>query len=355
MAEGTDQSQKTEEPTPKKLREAREKGQIASSREVNHWFMILAATIGVLAFAPTMFREMAVLLGRFIERPHTLGGAGGVGPALTDMLGGLLLIMLVPVALLLAAAIASGLVQNGFLLAAEQIRPKLERVSPLGGVKRLFSLKSFAEFLKGLLKLAIVGSVLFFLMLPEFDGLERLTALPPVDLLWQIYELVLRLLIGTVAVMTVLAGLDVFYQRFEYRKQMRMSRQEVKEEMKQSEGDPLIKSRIRQIRMERARRRMMAEVPDADVVVTNPTHYAVALKYDRDTMEAPRLVAKGVDSLARRIREIARENDVPLVENPPLAQALYAGVELDQEIPPEHYKAVAEVISYVFALKKRKV
>jgi flagellar biosynthetic protein FlhB len=159
------------------------------------------------------------------------------------------------------------------------------------------------------------------------------------------------MLVGVCAIITVIAGIDFMYQKFEFQKSMRMSKQEIKDEMKQSEGDPMIKARLRQLRTERARKRMMAAVPDADVVITNPTHYAVALKYDIDEMPAPRLVAKGVDSIAQRMRKVAEENDVAIVENPPLARALHAGVQIDQDIPETHYKAVAEVIGYVWRLK----
>jgi flagellar biosynthetic protein FlhB len=171
------------------------------------------------------------------------------------------------------------------------------------------------------------------------------------DIAGEIERLVLKLLLGVLMALSVLAGLDYFYQRLNFLRSLRMSKREVKEENKQSEGDPLIKGRLRQIRMERARRRMMAAVPKASVVITNPTHFAVALKYEMGAAGAPRVVAKGKDLIALRIRDLARENDVPVVENPPLARALHAGVELDHEIPPEHYKAVAEIISYVFRLK----
>ena len=166
-----------------------------------------------------------------------------------------------------------------------------------------------------------------------------------------LHGLIGRLLIGVLAIITVIAALDFLYQKFEHLKQMRMSRQEIKDELKQTEGDPIIKQRLRQIRHDRARKRMMAAVPEASVVITNPTHFAVALKYEMDEMSAPVLIAKGVDHLAYRIREIAREAGIPIVENPPLAQALHAGVEVDDVIPPEHYKAVAEIIGYVFRLK----
>jgi flagellar biosynthesis protein FlhB len=211
------------------------------------------------------------------------------------------------------------------------------------------------EFIKGVIKLAIVAWIAYYLMAPELDRAEQLMDMDVIDVLAEIYWLVIRLMIGVVAFMLVVAVADYVYQRFEYMKQLRMSRQEIRDEHKQSEGDPQVKARLRQIRMDRARRRMMAAVPTADVVVTNPTHFSVALRYDSETMAAPSVVAKGVDTVAFRIRELAKQHDVPIVENPPLARALFAGVEIDQQVPEAHFKAVAQVISYVYRLKGRTI
>ena len=189
------------------------------------------------------------------------------------------------------------------------------------------------------------------LMMPSFNGLEQLVRMEIVAMPAILYTLTVKLLVGVLAIVTVIAVVDFLYQKFEFMKQMRMSRQEIKDEMKQSDGDPMVKQRLRQIRMERARQRMSAAVPGSSVVITNPTHYAVALKYELGEMDAPVLVAKGQDFIAAKIREIAKENDIPIVENPPLARALYAGVEIDEEIPGEHFKAVAEIIGYVMRLK----
>jgi flagellar biosynthetic protein FlhB len=352
MADDTDQSQKTEEPTQRKLDDARQRGQVASSREVNNWFILLAATVLVMVILPGMMRDIASIVVRFVEQPHLIRvEASSFAVQMEEVLIGISRAVAVAVGLLVVASITSGVSQNGFLLAPESIQPKLEKISLSKGLKRMFSMRSLMEFTKSILKLAIVTSVAIVLLVPEFEGIESKVGLEANFLLDNLYALVLRLLVGVLAVMTVVALIDYLYQRFEFMKQMRMTKQELKDEYKQTEGDPMVKSRLRQIRMERARRRMMAAVPDADVVITNPTHFAVALKYDADEMEAPQLVAKGADNLAHRMRELAEENDVPVVENPPLARALYSGVEIDQEVPPEHYKAVAEIIGYVFGLK----
>jgi flagellar biosynthetic protein FlhB len=232
--------------------------------------------------------------------------------------------------------------------------PSLEKISPLAGLKRIFSLRSFADFVKGLLKIAVVGGIVYVVITPSVGDLHKLVGMEIVQLLRVIVSLLNRLLFTVFAAMVVIAALDLFYQRYEHVKGLRMSRQEIKDEMRESEGDPMVKGRLRQLRMERARKRMMAEVPKADVVVTNPTHYAVALRYDPE-MSSPKVVAKGVDKVAQKIREIAKENDVPVVENPPLARGLYAAVEVDQEITPEFYKAVAEVIGYIYRMKRKKL
>jgi flagellar biosynthetic protein FlhB len=354
VAEETEDAQKTEEPTPRRLEEARRKGQVASSREVNHWFIILAGAISFMTLAPGMTKGVVHALSRFATEPDLVAtGRAGIGAALESMLGQVLLAVLPIIGLLVVAAILAGVVQSGLVFSAERIKPELSKISLAKGVKRLFSLKSIAEFVKSVLKLIIVGGVVTMLFIPIFDDLTSVTTMSTIDAMGLLQSLAVRLFIGVLAVMSVIAVIDFLYQRFEHMKSLRMSRQEIKDELKQTEGDPQVRARLRQIRTERARRRMMAAVPDADVVITNPTHFAVALKYDPREMAAPRVVAKGADMIAERIRELARENDVPLVENPPLARALFSSVELEDEIPAEHYKAVAEIISYVFRLKGR--
>jgi flagellar biosynthetic protein FlhB len=254
-------------------------------------------------------------------------------------------------ALLCAAAIGASLVQGGVVVSLERIQPSLDKISIIAGMKRLFSAKAIVEFVKGLLKITIVAAVATYLMVPEFASIEQLPQLESGATLELVRKLILKLFIGVVAVLTIIAGVDLVYQKLSMLRQLRMSRQEIRDEMKQTEGDPMIRQRLRQIRQERARRRMMAAVPEASVVITNPTHYAVALKYEMGKTAAPVCLAKGIDSLALRIREVAEEHDVPIVENPPVAQMLYPNVEIDEEIKPEHYRAVAEIIGYVLRLK----
>ncbi|PHQ66674.1 MAG: flagellar biosynthesis protein FlhB, partial [Sneathiella sp.] len=237
----------------------------------------------------------------------------------------------------------------------ERIKPKLEKISLLKGVKRLFSLKSFVEFLKGILKISLVGSVAALFVLPTMQQLPIIVSFSVPQVLELMQDQALLLLAGVVAVMSVVAGLDFMYQRYNHYKELRMTKQEIKDENKQTEGDPMIKSRLRAIRMERSRQRMMQSVPTADVVITNPTHFAVALKYSPDDERAPVVVAKGLDNIAFKIREIAEESNIPIVENPPLARALHKACDLNEEIPYEHFKAVAEIIGFVLRLNKKKL
>jgi flagellar biosynthetic protein FlhB len=353
MAEEQDDSQKTEEPTPKKLREAREKGEAAKSQEVNHWFMILAFAAIVGVFGSWLTGSVAETLRVLVERPHAFDlSHDGSRQVLIDILSKIGLAMLVPVLVIVAAALSAGLMQTGFIVSAEPLKPKFSKISLLEGFKRQFSSRTLMEFAKGLLKISLVGIVVMISLWPKRDQLNDLAQMEMLQLLEVLQDTALTVLIATLSMMTVIAAADFAFQRFQHTKKLRMSRQEVKDEFKQTEGDPMVKARLRQIRMERSRGRMMAAVPTADVVITNPTHFAIALKYEMEAMSAPIVVAKGVDHLAFRIREVAEENEIPLVENRPLARALYDSVELDQEIPPEHYKAVAEVIGYVMRLKR---
>lgn len=354
MADDSDDSQKTEEPTPKKLREAREKGEVARSQEVNHWFIILAFATTVGLLAPIFLAQLGRAMLPFLEQPHQIVlGGDSARLVLADLLWDVAKALALPFAATIAAALAANALQGGILVSAESLKPKLEKLSPLAGAKRLFGQRALVEFAKGVLKLSLVGTIITLLVMPRWQTYMDLPELSIEQLLLLLRQEALRVLIGVLAAMTAIAGADYMFQRFKTMQKLRMSRQEVKDEMRQSEGDPMIKARLRQLRQERARQRMMAAVPGADVVVTNPTHFAVALKYEGEVMNAPRVVAKGVDFMAQKIREVARENGVPLVENRPLARALYDGVEIDQEVPPAHYKAVAEVIGYVMRLRGR--
>lgn len=353
--EGQDQGQKTEEPTHKRLEEARKRGQLVSSREVGHLFLLSIMAMTISWGAPKLMANTKLLLFPFIQHPEDFDmSPHSIGVILRNVWTNGLIILLVPIIATVVAALAAGLMQNGFNLSIDPIIPKLEKISPLKGLGKLFSMRSLSEFIKGLLKMIIVSMVAWKVVSPDLVHFKQLPNYDMEGLLLFLLDLATRMMIGICIAMFFIALMDYLYQRHEFMKSMRMSKQEIKDEYKQQEGDPVIKQRLRQLRMERARKRMMAAVPSADVIVTNPTHYSIALKYDNTTMRAPVVVAKGADYLALKIREVAKEHNIALVENPPLARALYGAVEIEQEIPFEHYKAVAEIISYVYRLKGRK-
>lgn len=350
-----DDSEKTEEPSARKLEEARQKGQVPQSKEVTHWFMILTAGIIVYTISPVMGNHLYGDMIGFIANPHAFNfEENSVGNLLTALMFKTLLVLLLPFIMLMIAGVLAHILQFGVLFAPDSLEFKLERISLLKGFERLFSMRSVVELIKGIIKITIIGVIIYFVISPVFYQATDFIRLDSSELLGLIYKLTGQVLMVVVSVLTVIAIMDWLYQRFTFTKQMRMSMQELKDEYRQSEGDPIIKQRQRQIRADKARQRMMAAVPKSTVVVTNPTHYAVALLYEDGKMEAPKLVAKGVDTVALRIRQVAKENNVPIMENPPLARALHAQVEIDQEIPADYYKAVAEVISFVLRLRKPK-
>lgn len=354
MAEEEDQSQKTEEPTQRKLDDARKKGQVATSREINNALMISSAAAFVALLAPNIANDLGGILLPFIASPHSFVlGIDDLRLAAAEFFSNVGATLILPALLFLVAALASSLMQNGIVVSAEPLKPKLDKISPISGAKRIFSLKSFVEFVKGMFKISLIGAAAVILIWPEATTIIKSVEIEMVGVLVILKTLTLKLLIGVAALVMVIALLDILYQRFEHQKQLRMSRKDLQDEYKQTEGDPYIKARLKALRAERARQRMMADVPKATVVITNPTHFAVALLYDSAEMGAPKAVAKGADLLAHKMREIAEAHDVPIVENPPLARALYASVDIGEEISPEHYHAVAKVVGYVMRLRRR--
>jgi flagellar biosynthesis protein FlhB len=350
MAEERDQSERSEEPTQRRLDEAVRRGDVVKSHEVNTWFIIGAATLNLMLFAGSMGEGLTTALRGLIANAHALAPDGGGLMRLITMLGTrIIAAAAIPFLVLMAAAFAGNMIQHRFLWSTEPLQPSLSKISPAAGLKRLFSRQALVNFGKGLAKLALVGGVMAALLWPERNRLDGLVDTDPVGMLALTRSLSLSTLGIVVAVLAAIAALDYLWQYRQWHERQKMSLRELKEEFKQTEGDPTIKAKIRQLRQTRARKRMMAQVPKASVVITNPTHFAVALQYERG-MNAPVCLAKGADLIAQRIRTVAEEHGVPIVENPPLARALYPTVELDQEIPPEHYKAVAEVIGYVMRL-----
>jgi flagellar biosynthetic protein FlhB len=351
MAEDQDDTERTEDPTPRRLQQAVERGDVVKSTEVSTWFMIGGATLAVMIFSgPAAINLQATLRGLLAHSWQIPTD----GPALVHLARALLETMLFtlgfPLLLLMLAAFAGTVIQHQVVFSFEPITPDLSRISPLAGFKRLFSMAALANFAKGFVKLSLFGAVIGALLWPQRYQLGALIDVDPAVILPITRALTVKLLGTVIAILTVVAAADYLFQYRQWFNRHKMSTQEMKEEFRQTDGDPAIKGKIRQMRMQRARKRMMAQVPKAAVVITNPTHYAVALQYERG-MNAPICVAKGADLIALKIREIAEANNVPIMENPPLARALHATVEIDQEIPQEHYRAVAEIIGYLMRLR----
>ncbi len=353
MAEQSEENEKTEDPTQKRLDDALERGDVAKSQEVSTWFVLAGATLMLLTFATPMASGLKATLGGLISNAHNIPTDGQSLIHLSGRIGKeVIAAIAIPVLLVALFAVAGNVIQHRLVWSTQSLTPKLSKISPLAGVKRLFSKVALVNFAKGVAKIAILGTVMTMLLWPERTRLENLVTLDVAAILPLTAVFALKMLGFVVIIMAFIAGADYFFQYRQWFEKQKMSLQEIKEEFKQTDGDPQIKARIRRIRESKMRRRMMAAVPEASVVVMNPTHYAVALRYERGD-NAPLCVAKGLDNIALKIRQVAEAHGVPVVENPPLARALHATVEVDQEIPAEHYRAVAEVIGYVMRLRRR--
>lgn len=346
------ENEKTEDPTQKRLDDALERGDVAKSQEVNTWFVIAGATLVLTSFGGSIGTQLQASLRGLIANSHMIriDGAELLG-LLKQIEFSLIAIFGVPFLLLSIAAILGNVVQHRLVFSAEQLKPKFSKLSPMQGVKRLFGKQAWVNLLKGLFKLVTVGAVVAMVVWPERHRLDAMVRMDIVSIATISKTLALQVLGSVVALLALIAIGDYLFQYRTWFERQKMSLQEIKEEFKQTEGDPHVKGRLRQLRDARRRRRMMAAIPTASVVITNPTHFAVALKYEQG-MAAPVCVAKGMDAIALRMREVAKANDVPVVENPPLARALHATVKIDDEIPVEHYQAVAQVIGYVMQLRR---
>ena len=347
--------ERTERATPKRREEARKKGNVARSVEVNSAMVLFTGTVvlGLMAnsFLVNIQGFMREIFGHVMNYAIT---AENMRAYSLDLFI-LILRIIGPVLLsVLVVGIAANVMQVGFLLTGESIKPELQKLDPVAGFRRLFSARSVAELVKGLIKIVIVGLVIYV----TIQGAVR-EFIPLMDkslgqMMAFLGATMLKISIRASVALIVLAAMDYAFQRWQYERDLRMTKQEIKEEFKEHEGDPLVKSRIRGLQREMARSRMMAEVPKADVVITNPTHYAVALRYRPEEMNAPILVAKGARKVALKIRQAAEEHGVPIVEDPPLARELYRSCEINQEVPVELYKSVAEILAYVYQLKEQR-
>ena len=352
MAETAGQ-EKTEKATSKKKETARNKGQVAISREVSS-AMVLLASLGFFYFGGSwMFWNLSEIITRVFQNLDTLqfntiNDASVFSLEVLSRLLAILIPLLLPLAIF---GLVANILQVGFKFSTEAISPKFNKLNPISGMKRLVSLKAFVELAKSILKLLFIGTIAYILVKSDMEAFPLLIHQEVGQILIFIARVSLKISFFVCLALVVLAVLDFLYQRWQHEKDLKMTKQEVKDEQKQTHGDPKVKGRIRSMQLEMARRRMMEAVPEADVVITNPTHLAIAIKFSAEEMMAPVVLAKGAGHVAQRIKEIAAEHQVPLVEDKPLAQALFKMVELGDYIPAELYRAVAEVLAYVYRLK----
>jgi len=343
---------KTEKATPKKREEARKKGEVAKSRELPSVAVLLASLITLTIFGSFMYTHIQTVMRESFSLPILKEVNIPEFMVFAEKMITIFILTLSPIlAAIFITAVLSNIMQVGFMLSGESIRPKLSRLNPIKGFGRLFSKQSFMELFKSLLKLAIVSIVAYLTVRAEMKNVYLLGDMEFNSIVAYILLTIFKIFIRCALAMIFLVAIDYAFQKWDFEKRLKMSKKEVKDEFKRTEGDPLIKSRIRSIQMQMARKRMMQDVPKADVVITNPTSLALALKYDSSVMGAPKLLAKGAGEIAKRIRELAEKHDIPVVENKDLAQSIYSLVEIGQEIPPALYEAVAEVLAYIYKLK----
>jgi flagellar biosynthetic protein FlhB len=348
--------EKTEKGTPKKREEARQRGHVAKSREVPSVIVLFALLILLILWGPSLGSSMMEIAQSFFDKASLLNIEDEErARSLLFHLGIKFSHLVLPIfGVAILAGILGNYIQVGFLFSLKPISPSLSNIDPINGINRLFSIKSLAELLKGIIKILIVGYVAFSILKGEIPMLIEMVNIDDVkEIFSNIYTSAMKIGLKTTFVFLFLALMDYAFQKWQYEKNLRMTRHELQDEFKQREGDPLIRARIRSIQREMAKRRMMSAVPKADVVITNPQELAVAMEYVKNRMNAPKVTAKGSGHLAARIKEIARKNNVPVVENKALTQILYRDVEIGEEIPANLYHAVAEVLAYVYRLKGR--
>ncbi|MCM3386767.1 flagellar biosynthesis protein FlhB [Ureibacillus chungkukjangi] len=346
---------KTEKATPKKRQDARKKGQVLKSQDVTAAISLLLLFMFLYFTGPMMIEGFFSFLHQFFERNILIETitADTVMQVYTDSLKEMALIILPFMAVAVVAGVAANFMQFGFLFTMEPMKLDLKKMDPIKGIKKIISVRAIVNLIKSLLKISFIGTVTVVIIWMNLEEVLSLSFQSPWDTLTTVAKLTGIMGIAASLTLVVISLIDYIYEKYEYEKQLKMSKQDIKDEYKNAEGDPKIKSKIKQRQREMAMRRMMQEIPNADVVITNPTHYAIALKYDDQNMEAPKVIAKGTDYIAQKIKLIAKENDVVMVENRPLARAMYDQVEIDQQVPEEFFKAIAEILAYVYRIKRK--
>jgi len=349
MADQNSDQEKTEKATPKKRSDARKKGQVAKSQELASVAVLLACLVVFYFGSYDMVEKMLdIMRGLFVESAEFDINCNNIQHLLTGFANKIFILLFPLLLAVFSMALLVNLFQVGFVLSTESIQAKLSKIDPIAGFQRLFSIRSFVELVKNIFKILVIAFLVYMTIKGEIGNFISLSDQSIGEILVYIGKLSFKIVFRTCLLLIILAIFDYLYQRWEFEKNLKMSKQEVKDELKQAEGDPIIKARIKRLQREAAKKRMMASIPKADVVITNPTHLAVAIHYDQSKMSAPKLVAKGKGYVAEKIKKIATENNVPIVENRALAQILYKIVDVDEVIPTNLYKAVAEVLAFVY-------
>ncbi|MTI48007.1 flagellar biosynthesis protein FlhB [Sporosalibacterium faouarense] len=346
--------EKTEKATAKKRKEAREKGQVLKSQEINSALLIIGTFVGLKIFGSYMYSNIRDFTQRVLSHYNEIDDLFTI-KGINNMFYEIIIVAAQTVAPIAAVALIIGLLSNymqvGFLFSTKSIGIKFSKINPIEGFKRIFSPKSIVELVKSLIKVFVIGYVAFSYILKQMNFIYNLLDMSIAAIVTYIGDITFGIALRAGGVLIVIAVIDYIYQWWDFEKNLKMSKKEIKEEHKQTEGDPMIKSKIKEKQRQIAMTRMMQDVPKADVIITNPTHYAIALKYDKEKCDAPFILAKGKDLIAQNIKKVAKESDIPMVENKPLAQALYKSVEIGDIIPEELYQAVAEVLAYVYGLR----
>ncbi len=353
-----DGGEKTEQATPRKKQKAREEGQVAKSQEISTAALFLAMFFCLRMFGPGMITNITSVFSLSLSKIQDINyifTSTFLVSFVANMLGQIMLIVTPIFAVAMISGIISSLIQVGWHPTTKPLKPKFSKLNPVSGFKRLFSLSKLVDLLKALLKMGVIIIGIYVVLKKKMESIPTLMDMPVISSMAFVGEMVIDLGLTVGGMYLFVAAIDYFYTRFKHNKQLRMSKQEVKEEHKMMEGNPQIKAKIRQKMREVSMRRMMHSVPSADVIITNPTHIAVALKYEKSSPRAPIVVAKGVDFIAKKIREKAMESNIQIVENKPLARAIYQSVDIGREIPPDLYQAVAEILAFVYKLKNKVV
>ncbi len=346
--------QKTEQPTQKKLDDSRKKGQIASSREVTNVVMMMAYTLILFWSMPDLLSHLTIKLKSLIELSHQFSSRDVVKIS-SDILRSILTVFAVPILVILLMALIGNIGQNGFIFTSDPIIPKLNKLSPFKGLKRLFSTKSIVDLTIHIFKLGLISTLLFILIKTDIGIIKTTYQMSFVEVLQIVHWIIIKLMLGVIISMSFLAILDLLYRKYDHVKGLRMSKQEIKDETKQTEGNPEVKAKLRKMRTEITNLNINEAIKTADVVITNPEHIAIALEYDMEKMPAPKVIAKGKDHMALKIKDLAKSLKIIIVENKPLARVLFPTVEVGDFIPEKHYKAVAEVINYVYTVRNRPI